>query len=454
MAYVPMVCTRCGGTLNVDDSLTDGSTPRCPKCLSPFESPTLADPDQTAAPVCDDATLAGTSAGEDTGSYSPSDLFGGRYRIEKDDLGGQRVLGEGGMGRVLLAYDVRMKRRVALKIPRQSDPRAWHRLTREAEAAARFHHPNSCPVFEVSEDPPFLAMAFVEGRTLSQKLEAEGTIPQREAASLVRTIARVLSVAHRARIIHRDLKPSNVMITPDGVPILMDFGLAKTLDSEGPSLTHEALGTPAYMSPEQVNNDRAIGPATDIYSLGVLLYRLLVGRLPFDAGGFGLLFQKILNEEASAPSTCLAGIDPRLDAICLKAMSKDPSHRFAGMDELSEALTDYLDDRSKAPVAFAQPKPVEAKPKKSGRTATRLRPVAHDSFASDLKQGVSFFFRAIRNFLLFVALPIALFAAFIYFSVRPDRAKPRPPVPPIPKVPSSPPDAPAPGPPPGPKVRP
>jgi serine/threonine protein kinase len=262
----------------------------------------------------------------------------GRYRI-------MRRLGRGAMGAVYLALDTELHRQVALKIPSpeaSNDPSTAERFMREARAAAALRHPNICPVYDVGrhEDKPYLTMAYIEGRTLHDVLKAGGPPPQADAAALVRKLALAIEVAHRRGLLHRDLKPSNIMIDPAGEPVVMDFGLVRSTEAGGDHLTQNGaiLGTPAYMAPEQALSDlEKLGPAADVYSAGVILYQMLAGRLPFTGNVHGILLQKI-NDEPPPPSTFRAGVDARLEAICLKAMAKDPADRFPSMAALAAAL--------------------------------------------------------------------------------------------------------------------
>jgi predicted Ser/Thr protein kinase len=260
----------------------------------------------------------------------------GRYRI-------RGVLGRGGMGTVYLADDTQLGRAVALKVPHFSpagDPDARERFRREGRAAAALDHPHLCRVYDVGEHDgvPYLTMAYIEGRPLGDP--AGGPLPPDRAAAVVRKVALALAYAHARGVVHRDLKPSNILVDAAGEPVVTDFGLARRVDSGDPQLSREGvpLGTPAYMSPEQVAGaPEAIGPATDVFSLGVILYHLLAGRLPF-GGGPAEVMGRIVTETPPPPSAFRSGIDPRLEAACLKAMAKDPAARFASMDEFAAAL--------------------------------------------------------------------------------------------------------------------
>ena len=193
------------------------------------------------------------------------------------------------------------------------------------------------------EGVPYLTMAYIEGCTLAERLQSEPVEPQ-QALMLVRKIAMALEHAHARGVVHRDLKPANIMIDRSQEPIVMDFGLARVASAPESHATQSGhvLGTPAYMPPEQVNGELdKIGPASDIYSLGVVLYHLLTGQLPF-SGTAGALYAQILTEEPTPPSEHRPDLDPALEAICLKAIKKEPESRFSSMAEFAETLTGYL----------------------------------------------------------------------------------------------------------------
>jgi serine/threonine protein kinase len=266
--------------------------------------------------------------------------FAGRYTI-------LRELGQGGMGAVFLAHDKDLDRDVALKIPSlgNADDLFFKRFRREARVGAQFGHDvNICRILDVNQfdGVPYLTMDYVSGQTLSDVIkDNSGGLPVPDAVRLVRTLAKSLGEVHSHGIVHRDLKPSNIMIRSDGTPVLMDFGLARGETDE--QMTTGVIGTPAYMSPEQAKGDtRIVSPSTDIYSLGVILFESLTGHRPFEDSTARVLLYRIVYDPPKPPTTLRGDLDPRLDAICLKAMAKSPGERFSTMAELTSELDRFL----------------------------------------------------------------------------------------------------------------
>ena len=265
----------------------------------------------------------------------------GRYRILKK-------LGQGGMGSVYLAEDTLLSRRVAVKVPHFSEadgPGVIERFHREARAAAAIDHPHLCPVHDAGaiDGIHFLVMPYIEGTPLSRLVGADGPWSPAQAAALVRQLALAVEVLHQRGLVHRDLKPSNVLIRPNGEPVLLDFGLARSYAWQSRQLTATgaSIGTPAYMAPEQVLGDaKAIGPATDVYGLGVILYELLTEGLPFE-GPPVAVYGQILHALPEPPSARRPGVDARLDALCLQTLAKKPVDRFASMAAFAEALVPW-----------------------------------------------------------------------------------------------------------------
>ena len=347
-----------------------------------FAAPWKSASDAPAATLSEAADRPAAAAPPGAGGELPSDF--GRYHIE-------RKLGGGGMGSVYLARDRELDRLVALKVPRFTGdtPPSLERFRREARAAATLDHPNICAVYDVGEvaGVQYLTMAYVEGHPLSDLLQAGSPLPERPAADLIRKLALALDEAHRHGVVHRDLKPANVMINRRHEPVITDFGLARRDRPGEAQLTHSGtiLGTPAYMSPEQVEGDPdRIGPAADVYSLGVMFYELLTGRRPFQ-GSVASIFSQILRDPPRPPGELQAGLDPRLEAICLKCMSKAPTDRGT-MGELAAALSEYLGgtaanrpaagERTFTAPGLARPAEPQAETMAIGSTATGTAPPA------------------------------------------------------------------------------
>jgi non-specific serine/threonine protein kinase len=246
-------------------------------------------------------------------------------------------LGEGGMGVVYKAEDTRLHRTVALKFISRAllgSDRAVARFSREAQAAAACEHPNVCTVYEVgdSDEGTFIAMAFVDGRTLKEQL-SQGPLCHSEAADIAIQVARGLRAAHGRGIIHRDIKPGNIMITPTGLVKIMDFGLARPPDADEITGSGTAVGTVGYMSPEQARGEKA-DQRTDIWSLGVVLYEMLVGQRPFKGQNSQAVLYSILNESPEP----MADVSPRLKEVVSRALSKAVGRRYETADEMLEDL--------------------------------------------------------------------------------------------------------------------
>lgn len=266
------------------------------------------------------------------------DLTGrlGRYIIV-------RKLGAGGMGQVYLAEDTQLGRKVALKVPfpGADDPHAVDRFRREATVAARIDHPYLCPVFDFGaiDGVLFFTMPYIEGTLLSHLIEDDKPWPAARAIDLVRKLAQGVEHLHQRGIIHRDLKPANVIVRHSGEPVVMDFGLARSFTGQAQQLTTvgQPLGAPAYMAPEQVLGQRDIGPAVDVYGLAMILYELLTATRPFE-GPVSVIFAQVLNALPPRPSSLCPDLDARIDAVCLKALSKNPRERPASAEAFAAEL--------------------------------------------------------------------------------------------------------------------
>ena len=259
-------------------------------------------------------------------------------------------IGRGGMGVVFRAVQTSLDREVAVKMilrGRLASHVDLQRFLAEAAATARLEHPNIVPVFEVGdvEGRPFFSMQYVEGATLAQRV-AEGPLPQREAARIVAEVANAVAFAHQQGVLHRDLKPSNIMLNKDGKPLITDFGLAKQTGSEI-DLTRSGMlvGTPAYMSPEQAGGrNAAVGPASDIYSLGCVLYFALTGRSPLVADSPMELVMLVIEQDPSPPRALRPSLDRDLEMIVIRCLQKPIDLRYQSADALARDLRAYLAD--------------------------------------------------------------------------------------------------------------
>ncbi|MDR3637612.1 MAG: serine/threonine protein kinase [Isosphaeraceae bacterium] len=256
-------------------------------------------------------------------------------------------LGRGGMGVVFQARQERLNRLVALKMILAGDlagPEAAARFLAEAEAVARLQHPQVVQIYRIGDHGgrPFLEMEYVAGGSLAGRLDGAPWHP-RDAARLIESLARAVHHAHRFGIVHRDLKPANILLTLDGLPKLTDFGLAKCLGVDGGlTRTDSIIGSPSYMAPEQAAGRQPVGPATDVYSLGAVLYELLTGRAPFRAATVLETLEQVRSAEPAPPARLQPGLPLDIETIVLKCLHKDPAKRYHGADVLAEDLRRFI----------------------------------------------------------------------------------------------------------------
>jgi eukaryotic-like serine/threonine-protein kinase len=260
------------------------------------------------------------------------------------------VLGRGGMGIVYKARHRKLGREVALKMVLAGSHASEEQLERfiaEAKAVAHMQHPNIVQIFEVGEHDglPFFSLEYVDGDSLDKNVRLQPLEPQ-YAAKLTETLTRAMQYAHDHKVLHRDIKPANVLMSSEGIPKITDFGLAKRLedaDDAGSTRTGTIMGTPAYMSPEQARGDvHALGPATDQYSLGAMLYEFLTGRPPFMAAKAVDTILQVIKNEPIPPRQLQPKLPIDLETICLKALQKDPSQRYANCAAMADDLQLFL----------------------------------------------------------------------------------------------------------------
>ncbi len=241
-----------------------------------------------------------------------------------------------------------MNRIVALKMVlagTHATPESIQRFRTEAETVARLHHPNIVQIHSIGQwdGLPYIELEYVEGGNLAGRIGGSPWQP-RDAASLIESLARAIQDAHRLGIVHRDLKPANILLTRDQVPKISDFGLAKSIENQsGLTRTESVMGSPSYMAPEQAEgNGKDVGPLADVYGLGVILYELLTGRVPFCGASLLETLDMVKNVEPVPPIRLVAGLSRDLDTICLKCLQKAPNKRYGSAQELADDLDRYL----------------------------------------------------------------------------------------------------------------
>jgi Tol biopolymer transport system component/serine/threonine protein kinase/formylglycine-generating enzyme required for sulfatase activity len=334
-----------------------------------------------------------------------ADLTGmtlGPYRIVER-------IGRGGMATVYKAFHATMNRHVAIKVlPEEfaGDPGFRARFEREAQTVAQLQHPHILPVFDYGEERgiSYLVMPYIPTGTLKEYMAQEGQLPLDEAARILTRLAEALDYAHRQGVIHRDIKPDNVLFDEDGNALLTDFGLTRMVEGGGSLTGTGVIGTPAYMSPEQGQGQR-LDHRSDIYSLGIVLYEMVTGDVPFSADTPVAVIFKHINDSLPLPHTLRPDLPEGAEDVILKALAKDPDQRWASCVEMAEAFSMAI---AGLPVAVDLPPREDAK-----RGAAGIQPVVPESLAdtdtqlhSDTKPGLPKWLYA-----LFAWLVIALIAA-------------------------------------------
>lgn len=365
------VCPLCGKPLP-----SDGPKGQCPACLLGAALAGQSSVHSAAAALPN--ALATSATAPEAGTLLK--YFGDYELLEK--------LARGGMGVVWKARQTSLKRDVAIKMIRAgalAGPDEVERFLREAEAAANLQHPNIVAIHEVGEHDGqhYFSMDYVAGRDLGAIVK-DGPLPPRIAARYVKIIAEAVHFAHQRGTLHRDLKPQNVLIDAGDQPRITDFGLAKFMnDDSRMTQTGVVMGSPSYMPPEQAGGRQSdIGPASDVYSLGAMLYELLTGQPPFRGSTPMATLLEVLEAEPAAPRRLKADIPPDLETICLKCLEKSPSARYPTAQALAEELDRFLDGE-----------PIKAEPASAVRKVvswTRRNPGAMAALAALLMITLAF----------------------------------------------------------------
>ena len=384
-------CTTCDQSLRVLHEKL-GKMIRCPSCAKTFlaalptESSEHHDKSPTTSQNEEKTFVSGLEPEEGAMSDTCPPEAGKLQSIGRFEI--RRQLGEGGFGKVYEAYDPQLARTVAIKVPTfgAENPRRLRRFATEARSAARLHHPNIVAVYENGQTEGgqlYIASEYVAGTTLKSALQV-GTASLSQKVTWIRDLAEALAYAHSEGIVHRDIKPENILI--DDVhqrAKIVDFGLAKVLDGstddiDAPLKTQDGvIGTPAFMAPEQARGEmQNIGPRSDQYSLGAVLYQCLTGEPPFQGSVYMIIAAASGNEEPPSVLSCTIGMPRDLVAICEKAMSKAAENRYADLSEFATDLERWLRDE---PVAARQTSPIvrflrmcRRNPAVSGMTAVTM----------------------------------------------------------------------------------
>ena len=305
------------------------------------------------------------------------DVVGGRYAIEE-------VLGRGGMSSVYRAHDRVLEREVALKVLNQAlsdDPEHVERFRREARAIAQLSHPNLVTVMDRGqvEGHEFIVFELVRGQNLKELLAEQRALPVEDALGFVRQAARGLEYAHAHGVVHRDVKPQNILVDPLGTAKVTDFGIARLIEQEDGTITQSGtiMGTSDYLSPEQATG-KEVDDRSDQYSLGVLLFELLTGEVPYDGDGAVTVALKHVHDPVPSVRTRRSEVSPRVDELVRRAMAKRPEDRFPSIQDLIREIDECLAEAGVEPddpaalTAVIPPPPPRAEPERTRRDGRRI----------------------------------------------------------------------------------
>jgi predicted Ser/Thr protein kinase len=327
--------------------------------------------------------------------FRRGDLLADKYRIE-------RVLGEGGMGIVFEATQIDLDRRVAVKLLTWGDNddvtgQARARFEREARIAAKLQSVHAAKVLDVGKLPdgkPFMVMEYLDGEDLNAYCERLGRLDVAQAVDFVLQACEAMAEAHAMGIIHRDLKPANLFLTrhPDGKPLVkvLDFGISKVIAEASASLTHTGgvIGTPQYMSPEQLSSSKHVSPPSDIWSLGTILYELITGNAAFGGDSVAVVHANVLKEHPAPPRSVRADVSPGLDAVIMRCLKKEIARRPQTMADLAEALAPFGSSQGVASAAAAV-RIWAAAPANAGTARTVAVPLVRRAETPDLEVSVA-----------------------------------------------------------------